>query len=75
MKRFELGKSYECRSACDHECVWTYIIKGRTEKTITVEDEDGKVFKLRINKESSEWRKAETVYPLGKYSMCPVLHA
>lgn len=74
MKKFEIGKNYSCRSACDHECVWTFTITARTAQTITVTD--GKESKkLRIIKALSEMSGQEIVYPLGKYSMCPILRA
>lgn len=74
MKKFEVGKSYSMRSACNHNCVWTYTVTERTAQTITISD--GKVSKkCRISKDVSEYRNAETVYPLGKYSMCPSLTA
>lgn len=75
MTKFEIGKTYECRSACDHNCVWKYTVTARTAATITVVDEYNKVFKFRINMQTSEYRNAESVYPLGKYSMCPILTA
>lgn len=74
MKKFEIGKTYSMRSICNHECVWTYTVTARTAKTITVTD--GKqTLKLRINQKISEYSNAETVYPLGRYSMCPSLSA
>ena len=74
MTRFEIGKEYSCRSICDHECVWTYKVIDRTEKTITITD--GKEIKnLRIIKALSEMDGRECVFPLGKYSMCPTLRA
>lgn len=74
MKNFEIGKSYSMRSACDHNCVWTYTVTARTAQTITITD--GKeVKKCRISKKVSEYRGAETIYPLGQYSMCPILSA
>ena len=75
MTRFEVGKSYECRSICDHNCVWKYEVVGRTESTITLKDQDGKVAKRKVIKGLSEINNTESIYPLGKYSMCPVLHA
>lgn len=74
MKKFEIGQEYSMRSICDHECVWTYTVTARTAQTITVTD--GKeISKLRISKKYSEYRKAETVFPLGQYSMAPMLMA
>lgn len=74
MERFEVGKTYSCHSACDHDCVWTFTVMARTPQTITVTD--GKQRKtLRIIRQISEYRKAESVYPLGRYSMAPILSA
>lgn len=74
MKKFEIGKTYSMRSVCDHNCVWSYKVLSRTASTITITD--GKeTKKCRINKQYSEYRNAETVFPLGRYSMCPILSA
>ena len=74
MNTFEINKTYSMRSICDHECVWTYTVVARTATTITITD--GKeTKKCRINKAISEYRNAETIFPLGRYSMCPVLSA
>lgn len=74
MNKFEIGREYSCRSVCNHDCVWTYMVVARTAKTITVTDGEA-VRKLRIIKDLSEYRGAESVYPEGKYSMCPILSA
>jgi hypothetical protein len=61
-------------SPCDHNCIWTYTVTARTAQTITITD--GKqTKKCRINKMYSEYNKVETVFPLGQYSMCPILTA
>ena len=76
MTRFEVGKEYSVRSACDHECVWVFRVIDRTAKTVTlvgVNNREGGV--KRINQQASEWAGCETVYPLGRYSMAPVLRA
>lgn len=74
MKKFEVGTTYSMRSACDHNCVWTYTVAARTAQTITITD-GKKVQKCRISKAISEFRGAETVYPFGQYSMAPTLSA
>jgi len=74
MNKFEIGREYSCRSVCDHDCVWTYTVVARTAQTITVSDGEA-VKKLRIAKALSEYRGAESVYPEGRYSMCPILSA
>lgn len=74
MKKFEVGTKYEMRSACDHNCKWSYTVTARTAQTITLTD--GKqTIKCKVIKQVSEWNKAETIYPLGRYSMAPVLTA
>lgn len=74
MKKFEIGQTYTMRSICDHNCVWSYTITKRTAQTITITD--GKETKTcRISKAISQYRNAETIYPLGQYSMAPSLCA
>lgn len=74
MKKFKVGSTYSMRSICDHNCVWTYTVTARTAQTVTITD--GKVtLKRRICKKVSEWNNAETIYPLGQYSMAPSLRA
>ena len=70
MKRFEIGKSYYMRSACDHECVWTFTVAGRTAKTITITD--GKETRRCKIIEKPE---GEYVLPFGRYAFAPVLRA
>lgn len=36
MKKFEIGKEYFDRSACNHDCIFTIKIIKRTEKTVTL---------------------------------------
>lgn len=74
MKKFEVGKIYSMRSACDHNCTWTYIVISRTAQTITISDGKNKQ-RCRISKVASECLGRETVYPLGQYSMAPSLSA
>ena len=71
MTRFEVGKTYECHSVCDRECVWQYRIASRTAATIRTECG----LTLRISKRLTAHKGAETVLPLGNYSMCPILDA
>lgn len=78
MKQFEVNGLYSMRSICNQECVWQYIVTARTACTVTLKSVEGKaskVIKCRINKAATEYRQAETVYPLGQYSMAPALSA
>ena len=74
MKQFEIGKSYSMFSVCMHDCTWTYQVIARTAQTVTLSD-GRKTIKCRISKKYSEYRAAETVFPLGQYSMAPILSA
>ena len=74
MKKFEIGKTYTMRSIGDQDCTWTYTVAARTAQTITLTD-GKKVQRCRISKGASEIYKAETVYPLGQYSMAPCFTA
>lgn len=74
IKKFEVGKSYFCRSACNYECVWTFKVIKRTDKTIVLYGSfiDGeKQKRLRIFSDNvTEW-----CMPMGHYSMAPALFA
>ena len=48
MKQFEVGKTYEQRSICDHNCIWRFTVISRTAQTVTLKDERGDVKKCRI---------------------------
>ena len=74
MKKFEVLKSYTMHSPCMHDCEWTFTVIKRTEKTVTLLDGE-KTYTCRINKYLSERNEAETVFPLGNYSMAPILRA
>ncbi len=75
--KFTVGEAFQCRSVCDHNCVWTYIVTKRTEKTITVREmrddrmagSGPQVFRVAI------WHGVETVKPRGSFSMAPILGA
>lgn len=76
MLKFEVGNVYACRSVCNQDCIWYFRVVSRTKSTIKIlkDDEKNPVVK-RINKQLSEWNGAESVYPLGNYSMAPILSA
>ena len=75
MKKFEIGKRYGMNSVCDQDCWWYYTVIDRTACTVTLQDENGKIIKCRMNNKRNEIWGCEAVLPLGNYSMCPVLTA
>lgn len=75
IKKFEIGKRYGMNSICDSDCWWYYTVIARTECTVTLQDENGKIIKCRMNSKRNQIWGCEAVRPLGSYSMCPTLTA
>ena len=75
--KFEIGKVYKMRAIGDHECIWRFTVTARTASTITLRGDFGndKPRTFRVAKRETEWDGAEVVFPLGRYSMAPVLRA
>lgn len=71
--KFKPGTSYSCRSLTDHNCIWTFSISARTEKTVTLVDDTGFVMGRRAVKVDEDGD--EYLLPIGSYSMAPVLRA
>jgi hypothetical protein len=72
IRKFETGKTYTARSACDHNCIYSFTIVSRTAKTITV---DG-MYGVQRRGVKLDWRgEAETCLPFGSYSMAPLITA
>jgi len=68
--KFEVGRTYGARSACDSDCVFSFKVVKRTDKTVWLEAH-GKVKARRVR----EHFGAECCDPNGRYSMSPVLFA
>ena len=71
MAKFEIGLTYSTRSACDHECVFSWTVTARTAKFVTLEDRHGEVSRVGVSVYDGE----ETCYPSGRYSMAPSIRA
>lgn len=70
MKKFEVGKIYYTRSACDYNCIFAIKVISRTNKTIKViEDRTEKTLRVKV------WGEEEIVKPYSTYSMCPIIRA
>lgn len=67
MSKFKIGLTYETRSACDQNCVFSVVIQSRTAKTVTTAE--GKKFHI------FERDGVECIKPMGNYSMAPVIKA
>lgn len=75
MIQFETGKIYSCFSPCNFDCRWWYKVVSRTVKTITVVNELGETKRCGIAKRESEINGCECAFPLGRYSLAPMLTA
>lgn len=65
--KFEVGKTYYCRSACNYDSIFRITVASRTEKTLTTSE--GKRLGIRIRD------GVESVSPEGRYSMSPTIYA
>ncbi len=71
MKKFEIGKKYFMFSICDHNAIWRYEVIKKTAKMITLKDlSDGEIIRKKINVLEDEF-----CYPIGHYSMAPLLRS
>jgi len=69
--KFEAGHVYWCRSICDSDCVFSFKVMKRTDKTVWLKDRGGKIKARRVRISGQD----EVLDPLGVYSMSPVLRA
>lgn len=68
--KFEVGKTYTCRSACDYNCIFSFEITRRSTKTVTIKYQTREVRRtIRV------CDGAEQIDPHGRYSMSPILTA
>jgi hypothetical protein len=78
MTKFELGKKYTCKSVGDHNCTFCFEVESRTEKMVTVrkiENWTGSRAILSNKVKVFVDGEEEYIYPMGRYSMAPVLRA
>jgi len=68
--KFEIGKEYTTRSACDYDCIFSFTVVGRSQNFITISGE-GRTRRVGV----AVCDGAETAMPLGKYSMSPIIRA
>jgi hypothetical protein len=70
MIQFKTGETYQTRSVCDHNCIFSFKILRRTAKSVWVIVDGEKVRRL-----IEVWNNEETFYPFGKYSMAAIISA
>ena len=69
--KFEIGKVYATRSACNHDCIFDFEILGRTEKMVKIMVH-GEVKRRKIHMFNDG---VESFLPHGNYSMSAVISA
>jgi hypothetical protein len=68
--KFEVGQTYTCRSFCDYDCIYSFDVVSRTEKTVTVRYH-GELRRRKIE----VYDDVEQIHPHGRYSMAAILSA
>lgn len=71
MTKFQVGRTYACRSIGDHDCVWSFKIVSRTALSVVIDPHRGTTARRKIRVRDG----IEQIDPLGRYSMAPVLSA
>lgn len=71
IKQFEVGKTYHLGHPFGDNTTLTRKVVKRTAKTVTVEDEYGKLKMCRIKIVNGE----EWIWPYGHYSKNPIIDA
>lgn len=71
MTKFLVGKTYSTRSICDYDCIFSFTVLSRTEKTVTITDNRDRTVRRKVRPVNGY----EAIDPLGRYSMSPVLTA
>ncbi len=70
--QFETGKTYQARSVGDYNCIFEFVVISRTAKSIVI---NGSVNTKNKRCMIKIYDGQETVFPLGRYSMAPILTA
>ena len=68
--QFETGNTYATRSICDHDCIFSFTIATRSEKTVRV-----KVHGKMVSRRVSIYNGVEQFKPFGNYSMAAIISA
>ena len=71
MVKFEKGKIYATRSICDHNCVFSFKIIKRTDKSVYIQERDGTIARKGL----TVYNGVEQFFPYGRYSMAAIISA
>lgn len=71
--KFEVGRTYRTRFATDADSVLLFTVTRRSARFVTFRDQGGEV--RRVGVKVFEAGEAEHAFPMGTYSMAPVVSA
>ncbi len=69
--RFKVGRTYQTRSICDHDCIFEAKVVARTAKTVTADVAGRGIKRFR----PFIYDGKECFRPFGTYSMAPTIYA
>lgn len=72
MSKFIVGNTYSTRSACDYNCVFTFTVVSRTDKSVTIV---GDMIDKPSRKKIYNFSDVESFLPYGSFSMAPSVSA
>ena len=70
MTKFITGQTYYARSNFDYDCIFSFAILARTNKTVTIKAQG-----YTVRRGLKEYQGIESFMPFGSYSMAPRVHA
>lgn len=74
MTKFEVGKTYTTRSACDYDCIFRFTVLSRTAKRVTFEGRNGETNTRGVY--TNDYAPGvEHCKPHGTHSMCAIISA
>ena len=69
--RFEAGKSYQTRSICDNDCIYTIEVLSRTDKTVQYREGSGRVRRSKVHSDADgEWIRPDNYSMSAVYRAC-----
>lgn len=72
INQFKVGQTYTTRSACDYDCIFSFTVVSRTDKSVKI---IGDLLDKPTSRKIRIYSDSESVMPLGSFSMAPVITA
>ena len=75
MNKFQVGKTYATASICDSECIYSFVIRRRSDKSVWIDDPRSYPATKAVRRSVYEYEGIEQFKPFGTYSMCAIVGA